>query len=54
MILVYSQTLDEPGEDTSRFDTLMPTVVRPPEGREPDIQMFPGVEVCISFSAPPV
>ena len=39
------QTLDEPGEDTSRFDTLMPTVVRPPEGKEAPIQMFPGIEV---------
>ncbi|XP_067946248.1 polyamine-transporting ATPase 13A3-like isoform X2 [Watersipora subatra] len=37
-------TLDEPGEDTSRFDTLMPTVVRPPVGSEPPIEMFPGVK----------
>ncbi|KAF6029314.1 ATP13A2 [Bugula neritina] len=37
-------TLEEPGEDTSRFDTIMPTVVRPPEGREPTVEMFPGIE----------
>lgn len=49
--VLWLQTLDEPGEDTSRFDTLMPTVVRPPEGVEPPIEMFPGVQVCALLHA---
>ena len=28
-ICIYSQSLEEPGRDTSKFDTIMPTVVRP-------------------------
>ena len=36
MILFLSQELEEPGEDTSKYDVFMPTVVRPPK---PDIVM---------------
>ena len=27
---MYLQVLEEPGEDSSRFDSVVPTVVRPP------------------------
>lgn len=29
MIVIYVQELEEPGKDTSRYDTLCPTVVKP-------------------------
>ena len=32
--LFFCQDLEEPGEDTSRYDTFMPTVVRP---KKPDL-----------------